>query len=47
MLEKMGEFYHYDTPLTVQHEAECLINAGFSNIEILRSWGATHTIKAI
>ena len=41
------EFYHYDTPLTVAHEAEILKNAGFSCVEILNSWGATYTIKAI
>ena len=41
------EFYHYDTPLTVKHEIEALRAAGFSQIEELASWGATHTIKAI
>lgn len=40
------EFYHYDTPLTVQHEIEALQEAGFSKIEVLCSWGATHTIRA-
>lgn len=40
------EFYHYDTPLTVQHEKEALQAAGFSSIEILGSWGATFTLKA-
>jgi tRNA (cmo5U34)-methyltransferase len=40
------EFYHYDTPLTVKHEAEALAKAGFSNVEILNRWGATYTIKA-
>lgn len=39
-------FYHYDTPLTVAHETEALAEAGFSRIEILGSWGATHTLKA-
>ena len=42
-----GEFYHYDTPLTVEHEKEALIAAGFSLIEELGSWGVTHTLKAI
>ena len=42
-----GEFYHYDTPLTVAHEIQALEAAGFQNIEILGSWGATHTIKAV
>ena len=40
------EFYHYDTPLTIQHETEALIEAGFSSVEVLGSWGATYTIKA-
>ncbi len=40
------EFYHYDTPLTVAHEVEALLNAGFSRVEDLKSWGATHTLKA-
>lgn len=41
------EFYHYDTPLTVQHEIQCLISAGFSSAEVLNRWGATNTIKAV
>ena len=41
------EFYHYDTPLTVQHETEALLEAGFSSVEILRSWENTYTIKAV
>ena len=40
------EFYHYDTPLTVQHETEALVEAGFASVEVLGSWGATCTIKA-
>ena len=40
------EFYHFDTPLTVQHETEALLEAGFSSVEVLCSWGATYTIKA-
>ncbi len=39
-------FYHYDTPLTCGHEMEILLSAGFSRCEILKSWGATHTVKA-
>ncbi len=39
-------FYHYDTPLTVNHEIETLKSAGFSRCEILKNWGATYTIKA-
>lgn len=41
-----NELYHYDTPLTVQHEIEALQAAGFSKITILNHWGATHTLKA-
>lgn len=41
------EFYHYDTPLTVEHEKEALLAAGFFAVEELGSWGVTHTLKAI
>ncbi len=41
-----GEFYHYDTPLTVAHETEALLEAGFSSVEVLSHWGATYTLKA-
>lgn len=41
------EFYHYDTPLTVKHETETLLEAGFSSVEVLKNWGATFTLKAI
>ena len=41
-----NEIYHYDTPLTVKHETEALLEAGFSNVEILASWGATYTLRA-
>lgn len=40
------EFYHYDTALTVRHETEALLTAGFSSVEVLGSWGATFTLKA-
>ena len=40
-------FYHYDTPLTVEHETEALLEAGFSSVEVLKNWGATYTIKAV
>lgn len=40
------EFYHYDTPLTVEHEREALLKAGFKNVEVLKNWGATYTIRA-
>ena len=39
-------FYHYDTPLTVAHETEALLAAGFASVEVLGSWGATYTLKA-
>lgn len=39
-------FYHYDTPLTVEHEIEILKKAGFSDIGILKNWGATYTLRA-
>ena len=39
-------FYHYDTPLTLAHEIQALRDAGFSNVRVLGSWGATHTLKA-
>ena len=41
-----GGFYHYDTPLTVEHETEVLKEAGFSRVRILKSWGATYTLEA-
>ena len=39
-------FYHYDTPLTVEHETALLREAGFSEVRVLKSWGATYTILA-
>lgn len=42
-----NDFYHYDTPLTVEHEMEILSSAGFSAVRILKNWGATYTLKAI
>ena len=41
------EFYHYDTPLTVNHETEALLEGGFFNVEVLNHWGATYTLKAV
>ena len=41
------EFYHYDTPLTVKHETEALLEGGFSKVEVLNHWGATYTLKAV
>ena len=39
-------FYHYDTPLTVQHETEALLAAGFDAVQVIGKWGATLTLKA-
>ena len=41
-----NEFYHYDTPLTIEHEKEALFDAGFKSVEIIKSWGATCILKA-
>ena len=41
-----NEMYHYDIPLTVEHELQTLQEAGFSTVEILKQWGVTRTIKA-
>ena len=38
-------FYHYDTPLTVEHEREAMLAAGFSSVTILGNWGATYTLR--
>ena len=40
------EFCHYDTPLTAEHETEALRAGGFTEIEALRRWGNTVTIRA-
>ena len=42
-----GVFYHYDTPLTLEHELALLREAGFSSVEVLQTWGATAAIKAV
>ncbi len=42
-----GEFYHYDTPLSVKHETEALLEAGFSEVAVLKQWGQTFTLKAM
>lgn len=39
-------FYHYDTPLTAEHESRILRGAGFSTVDALKSWGATATLRA-
>ena len=40
------EFYHFDTPLTVEHEKEALLSAEFSSVTVLKNWGPTYTLKA-
>ena len=40
-------FYHYDTPLTVVHETEALLAAGFAAVERLGKWGNTYTLRAV
>lgn len=39
-------FYHYDTPLTAEHESRILRGAGFSMVDAMKSWGATATLCA-
>ena len=40
-------FYHYDTPLTVEHEIDVLRSAGFQDVRILKQWGeSTYTVLA-
>ena len=39
-------FFHYDTPLTVAHEIKVLQQAGFSDVQIMKSWGHTITLLA-
>lgn len=39
-------FYHYDTPLTVEHETEALQKGGFSRVEVLGQWGPTYLLRA-
>ena len=40
------EIYHYDTPLTLAHECEALIEAGFETVTVFHRWGSTFTLKA-
>ena len=43
-----GEFYHYDTPLTVDHETDILRAAGFRDVRIMEKWGeSTFTVLAV
>ncbi len=41
-----NEFFHYDTPLTVDHEMQVLRQAGFAEVQILKEWGTTFTLLA-
>ena len=38
--------FHYDTPLTVDHEIQVLQRAGFSDVQIRKEWGTTFTLLA-
>ena len=39
-------FFHYDTPLTVEHETQALERAGFSEVRAVKNWGHTFTLIA-
>lgn len=39
-------FFHYDTPLTVEHETQVLERAGFSEVRAMKNWGHTFTLIA-
>ncbi len=41
------EFYHFDTPLTVEHELFTLRQAGFSSVRVLKAWGNTRVLEAL
>ena len=41
-----GVFYHFDTPLTQQHEMQALLEAGFSRVEFLHRWEGTVLLRA-
>ena len=46
--ERLPEgLYHYDTPLTCEHEMELLNEAGFCTVTELCRWGATAVVRAI
>ena len=41
-------FYHYDTPLLVDHEMDILRRAGFSDVRIMKMWGeSTCTVLSV
>ena len=40
-------FYHYDTPLTVEHEMDILRRSGFRDVRIMKQWSeSTYTVLA-
>ncbi len=41
-----NRFYHFDTPLTVEHEIQILIESGFMKVEVLSNWKNTFIIRA-
>ena len=41
-----GTLCHFDTPLTLAHEQAALREAGFTQVELLGTWGATATLRA-
>ena len=42
-----GTFYHYDTPLLVDHEMDLLRKAGFRDVRIMKQWSeSTYTVLA-
>lgn len=43
---KDNDFYHYDTPLTLEHEIDILKKSGFFDVKVLNSLGLTYTILA-
>ena len=43
---KENVLYHFDTPLTAEHEAEILKNAGFRDVKLMKNWKATCTLLA-
>ncbi len=38
--------YHFDTPLTREHEIQALLAGGFSQVERMKAWGQTQVFKA-
>ena len=39
-------YYHYDTPLTPEHEKQALLDAGFTRVTELARWENTYAFKA-